>query len=152
MRTGALAVLVFAGCAPSTAAPPRLAGPTLAEGFWSHWGDGKAEVSGFALTQPRYGENRTGEAILVFVTEDFDEDARVKSDRGGAGTVPVLKLNEARDFQTGLYDYNAMTSTFVPLAGGLPACSSGWAPISPRTPLLPPGRTEGSLKGGVWFM
>lgn len=123
MLQRALAVFVLSGCAPSTASPVLPTGPMLAEGFWDHWGDGKAEVSGYALTQPRYGQDRTGEAVLVFVTEDFDEAARVKSDRGGPGTVPVLKLNEARDFQTGLYDYNAMTSVFVPLGGGLPAGS-----------------------------
>ena len=30
-----------------------------------------------------------------------------------AGTVPVMKLNLVEDFQTGIYDYNLMTSTFV---------------------------------------
>ena len=121
MRVRILVSLLLSGCAQSTASPPGPRGPTVADDFWDHWGDGRAEVSGYALTQPRYGEDRSGEAVLVFVTEDFDEQARVKSDRGGLGTVPVLKLNEARDFQTGLYDYNAMTSVFVPLAGDLPA-------------------------------
>jgi hypothetical protein len=32
----------------------------------------------------------------------------------------VLKLNEVRDFQTGIYDYNVLTSTFVVLDGSLP--------------------------------
>ena len=34
-----------------------------ADGFWSHWGDGRAEVVGYKLTQPRYGEPRAGEAV-----------------------------------------------------------------------------------------
>lgn len=113
-----LLALALTACTASTAAPPA---PALPSGFWDHWGDGKAEVSAYALTQPRYGEDRRGEAILVFVTENFDEAARVKSDRGGPGTLPVMKLNDIRDFQTGIYDYHAMTSVFVPLTGALPA-------------------------------
>lgn len=116
----ALALLVTTlGCSASGAAP--LPAATAPPGFWEHWGDGQAELNGYTLTQPRYGELRRGEAVLVFVTEDFDDAARVKSDRGGPGTFPALKLNAAWDFQTGIYDYNAMTSVFVPLDGRLPA-------------------------------
>lgn len=37
--------------------------------FWEHWSDGRAELSGYDLVQPRYGEKRHGRAVLVFVTE-----------------------------------------------------------------------------------
>jgi hypothetical protein len=87
-----------------------------ADEFWAHWGDGKAELDGYALTQPRYGELRAGTAVLVFVTEDFSDSARVKADPGKhppSDVYPVLKLNFVRDFQTGIYDYNVMTSTFA---------------------------------------
>ncbi len=54
-----------------------------ADEFWSHWGDGKAELDGYALTQPRYGELREGTAVLIFVTEDFSDSlTRVKADPG----------------------------------------------------------------------
>lgn len=96
---------------PTSQAPP---------GFWGHWGDGKAELAGYRLTQPRYGEDRTGEAILITVTEDFTRAARVKSDGGHFDEFPVVKLNEVRDWTTGLYDYNVMTSVFLPLDGSLP--------------------------------
>lgn len=112
-------VPALVACRPAEGVPP--VGPLPMEGFWAHWGDGRAEVNGYALTQPRYGEDRRGEAVLIFVTEDFDASRAVKSDGGGPGTYPALKLNEARDFQTGIYDYNAMTSVFVPLDGRLPA-------------------------------
>jgi hypothetical protein len=87
-----------------------------ADDFWSFWGDGKAELAGYALTQPRYGELRTGTAVLIFVTEDFSDTLRVKADPGKhppSDVFPVLKLNFVRDFQTGIYDYNVMTSTFL---------------------------------------
>ncbi len=87
------------------------------EGFWAHWGDGRAEVSAYALTIPRYGELRKGEAVLVFVTETFTSGQRVKSDGGHPDEFPVLKLNTMVDFQTGVYDYDTTTSTFLPLDG-----------------------------------
>lgn len=86
-------------------------------GFWAHWGDGFAELNGYEIKQPRYGEQRSGEAILVFVTETFTEQQRVKSDGGHSDEYSVMKLNDIRDFQTGVYDYNAMTSSFVRLDG-----------------------------------
>ena len=30
--------------------------------FWSHWGDGKAELAAYDLTYPRYGSEREGSA------------------------------------------------------------------------------------------
>jgi hypothetical protein len=87
-----------------------------ADPFWAHWGDGKAELSGYRLTTPRYGEPRQGTAVLIFVTEDFSESARVKADPGKhpkSDVYPVLKLNAARKFQTGIYPYSIMSSTFV---------------------------------------
>ncbi len=84
--------------------------------FWKHWGDGKAELDGYALVEPRYGQPRTGTAVLIYVTEDFSDSLRVKADPGkhpARDVYPVLKLNFVRDFQTGIYDYNLITSTFV---------------------------------------
>lgn len=81
-----------------------------------HWSDGKAELSGYRLTQPRYGQLRHGTAILIYVTEPFSRSARVKADPGRHppdDVEIVLKLNVVKDFQTGLYDYNLMSSLFV---------------------------------------
>jgi len=114
--TRALLALLLMSCHPAAggdAPPPSQAPP----GFWNHWGDGKAELAGYALTQPRYGELRRGEAVLVTVSETFTRAQRVKSDGGHDDEFPVLKLNEVRDFQTGIYDYNVLTSAFVPLDG-----------------------------------
>jgi hypothetical protein len=88
----------------------------VADDFWQAWGDGKAELDGYALVQPRYGHPRAGTAVMIFVTEDFSDSLRVKADPGkhpASDVYPVLKLNVVRDFQTGIYDYNLMSSTFA---------------------------------------
>jgi hypothetical protein len=89
------------------------------DAFWKLWGDGQGEVSSYDLTFPRYGELRQGTAVLIFVTEPFSKEARVKADPGKhakSDEFPVMKLNRILDFATGIYDYNLMTSTFIALA------------------------------------
>lgn len=84
--------------------------------FWEHWGDGYAELSGYSLEFPRYGEVRKGTAVAIFVTEDFSKSARVKADPGkhpADDVAPIMKLNLIQDYQTGIYDYNMMLSSFV---------------------------------------
>src|SRR2546427_254465 len=91
--------------------------------FWAHWGDGRAEMNGYRLVQPRYGAPRTGSAVYIFVTEDFSDSVRVKADPGqhpASDIYPVMKLNAVRHFQTGIYDYKVMTSTFARVASGWP--------------------------------
>jgi len=122
-----------------------LAAPSAAQDFWAHWGDGKAELNGYALKQPRYGAVRSGTSVLIFVTEDFSDSLRVKADPGkhpASDVYPVLKLNAVRDFPTGIYDYNVMTSTFLRIAPGWPVakvsfssqewCGHVWHQIVPR--------------------
>jgi len=113
------------GCQPAAAPATPLA---FGSAFWKHWGDGRAELAGYDLTFPRYGALRKGVAVAIFVTETFSNDLRVKSDPGKhpkADEYPVIKLNLVRDFPTGLYDYNLMTSVFVALdqVNGRPAGS-----------------------------
>ncbi|MCZ7584252.1 MAG: hypothetical protein M5R36_13450 [Deltaproteobacteria bacterium] len=84
--------------------------------FWAHWGDGLAEMNSYALTYNRYGENRQGKTIAIFVTETFSDKKRVKADSGQVpkdDELPVLKLNLVKDFQTGVYDYKLLTSVFA---------------------------------------
>ncbi len=118
--------IASSACSPNTSAPSEAfnrgssgqdARSQAPDGFWDHWGDGQAELNGYRLVQPRYGETRRGEAVLVFVTEEFTAKTRVKSDGGHGDEFPVLKLNETRDFQTGVYDYQTMNSAFVRLDG-----------------------------------
>lgn len=74
-----------------------------------------AEINRYELTQMRYGEAHPGHAEFIFVTEPFLIEAQVKSDYGGSPSTDVLKLNALRTFNTGIYSYRTMTSTFQPV-------------------------------------
>ena len=115
-RAGGAALLIAA----LLTAGSNLTRPLRAEtgDFWASWGDGKAELSGYRLTMPRYGQPREGSLVLIYVTEDFSDSRRVKADPGrhpASEVYPVLKLNSIRKFQTGIYDYSVMTSVFARL-------------------------------------
>jgi len=97
-----------------------LGASTASTEFWEHWGDGRAEINGYSVIQPRYGSLRSGVAVHVYVTETMRHDKRVKTDGPTDDAFPVMKLNATLDFQTGIYDYSVMTSTFVPLSGETP--------------------------------
>lgn len=92
--------------------------PASAQSWETLWNDGRAELDGYSLVMPRYGELRRGTVVLIFVKEDLSNGARVKADPGRhppEDVFPVMKLNVAKDFQTGIYDYNLMTSVFTQL-------------------------------------
>ena len=84
------------------------------EKFNSFWYDG-AEIARYELSQERYGEARPGYAAFVFVTEPFRTTTQVKADTPEPNTTSVLKLNAMREFNTGIYEYNTMSSVFSPI-------------------------------------
>ena len=88
------------------------------EGWDEYWYSGLAEVSSYRTTQRRYGQEREGSAVLIFVTEPFLPKTQVKDD--GISTseeaVSVLKLNRVERFATGVYDYSIMQSVFTPVS------------------------------------
>ena len=88
----------------------------LSKEFSDYWYRGEAEITSFKLEQARYGEMRNGSAVLVFVTEDFLPKIQVKADNYSKNNVPVLKLNATKNFNTGIYPYSIMQSTFYPVA------------------------------------
>jgi hypothetical protein len=64
----------------------------------------------------RYGENRSGQAVLIFVTEDFHIADQVKHEQKPSDeSTKVLKLNSVKKFTTGIYDYSLMQSVFTPI-------------------------------------
>jgi hypothetical protein len=108
-RPAGLLVIALLGAFASPA-------PALDPPFGTYWHDGKAELDGYRYTVTRYGQLRRGQCTAIYVTEPFSRSKRVKVDdaaRNPKDTFDVLKLNLVRDFQTGIYDYNTMTSLFV---------------------------------------
>ena len=95
--------------------PLKLA-ETLSKEFNDYWYSGEAEISSFKFEQARYGEMRQGTAVLVYVTEDFLPEQQVKADTYDKNNTKVLKLNATKNFNTGIYPYSIMQSTFYPVA------------------------------------
>lgn len=97
-------------------ASPEQPARALSDDFKGYWYAGKAEITSYSLQQSRYGEVREGTAVLVYVTEDFLPEAQVKADNAAASNIGVLKLNATKNFNTGIYPYHIMQSTFFPVA------------------------------------
>ncbi len=122
-------VLVFTSCKQhnttdelaeniTPTAPPSLDLITSKEpsqDFKAYWYQSKAEITSYKLEQARYGEIREGTAVLIYVTEDFLSKEQVKADRQKASNIPILKLNATKKFNTGIYPYSIMQSTFYPV-------------------------------------
>ena len=92
----------------------------LSATFAAYWFAGKAELNSYQLEQAQYGALYPGEAVLIFVTEDFRTDTQVKSESAASWdkSTPVLKTNIVRKFATGIYDYSLFTSVFTPVTNG----------------------------------
>ncbi|MBX2828252.1 MAG: septum formation inhibitor Maf [Flavobacteriaceae bacterium] len=87
----------------------------LSQEFKDYWYGGTAEITSYTLSQERYGELREGTAVNIFVTEDFLPEVQVKADYPSKNNIPVLKLNNTKNYLTGIYPYSVMTSTFSPV-------------------------------------
>lgn len=90
----------------------------VSEDFKTYWYAGNAEVNAYNLVQSRYGEEREGKAMMIFVTEDFSVNKQVKlddPDNAGSDKTRVLKLNMTKNFVTGIYPYSLMLSAFTPV-------------------------------------
>jgi len=90
-------------------------GRNLSQNFKDYWYAGTAEITSYRLVQERYGELREGTSVNIFVTEDFLPKEQVKANRSSAANIPVLKLNNTKKFNTGIYPYSIMNSTFSPV-------------------------------------
>ncbi|MFQ5640686.1 MAG: septum formation inhibitor Maf [bacterium] len=109
---------LFLGCEMVSACSGRTGSSASVDRneFNKYWYAGKAEITRYALQQARYGEIRKGDAVLIFVTEDFLTDKQVKHESGDSkASASVLKLNFTRKFYTGIYPYSMMTSVFTPV-------------------------------------
>jgi len=110
--------LVFLnGCKEDSIDEVLLPERSLSEEFKGYWFNGEAEITSYKLDQSRYGESREGTAVLIYVTEEFLPDAQVKANTKSDKTIPIFKLNATKNFNTGIYPYSIMQSTFYPLEG-----------------------------------
>lgn len=122
-----LAPLLIAGAQETSREPAEPAEPSFRpavpadpQAFEGYWSRGLAEITSYSLEQSRYGEVHPGQAVLIFVTEDFSRSRQVKLDqpeRAGEDRARVLKLNFTKKFSTGIYPYSLMASVFTPLDG-----------------------------------
>lgn len=106
-------------CSQSAMSQGDASGLYDTDAFKNYWYAGKAEVNAYNLDQSRYGENRPGKAMLIFVTEGFSKSKQVKlddSDTAGDDKVTVMKLNYTKNFVTGIYPYSMMLSVFTPVS------------------------------------
>jgi hypothetical protein len=116
----ALAAPTMTAAPAALAAPPATDAPGAAGGGRSGlaasglWDDGNAEVNAYEAAIRRYGVPRPFTAYHIVVKEDLSRAQLVKADPGHdpADLVTVLKLNQILEFQTGIYSYNQMASTF----------------------------------------
>ncbi len=91
---------------------------TNSKEFKEYWYAGEAELTRYELQQARYGEVHKGDAVLIFVTEDFDTKNQVKHESGdNSNATSILKLNFTKNFFTGIYPYSMMSSMFSPVNG-----------------------------------
>lgn len=116
--------LIASGCIfangpePETRIEPAALVADPSDKFGEYWYQGDAELTSYTLEQARYGQLHEGEAVLIFVTEDFSKSKQVKLDypvKDADDKVGVLKLNLTKSFNTGLYPYSMMSSTFTPI-------------------------------------
>jgi len=112
-------LILFQACAQKADRPSQeKINLSLSDQFGDYWYQGKAELTSYDLEQVRYGEKRDGEAVLIFVTEDFSKSKKVKLDNpkeAGEDAEKVMKLNFTKKFNTGIYPYSIMSSVFSPV-------------------------------------
>ena len=115
-RTVSLLGLMVSIMSCSVVQSQELGNVSTSAEFKDYWYSGQGELSRYKLEQARYGEIHEGDAVLIFVTEDFRTDKQVKYEGGDRSNVEsILKLNFTRKFFTGLYPYSMMSSIFTPV-------------------------------------
>lgn len=118
------------------------------------WDDGQAEIASYRVVQRKYGELRTGEAVLIVVKEELDADALVKADGPHhPHTLTAMKLNHVLTVPTGVYTYRQMASLWLTRSGGRPmklvTSSQEWCGITHKT--LGVRGDEGLLRTSSYF-
>lgn len=114
MRSILLLLIISCSCVNKTT---KMIGHPIDEEYVLPHFSGEAEICTYELEKSRYGQQREGEAVLIFVTEPFDKNSQVKpDDYDRSSVVDVLKMNRIDRYTTGIYDYSQFTSNFTPLS------------------------------------
>ena len=116
LLSGIILLVFLSGCKDNSIDEALLPERTLSEEFKGYWFNGEAEITSYKLDQSRYGESREGTAVLIYVTEEFLPEAQVKASTKSDKTIPILKMNATKNFNTGIYPYSIMQSTFYPIS------------------------------------
>ena len=95
----------------------------VSQEFKDYWYSGKAEITSYNLSQERYGEIRKGKAVNIFVSENFLPKEQVKADNVSKENISVLKLNQTKNFNTGIYPYSVQI--LRPVHGSI-SCRPYW--------------------------
>lgn len=113
---GVVFLLISTACGRASSADRPGSGPAAPNAFAGSglWDDGRAEISAYEATVKRYGIPRAFTAYLIVVKEDLSRKQLVKADPGHdpRDLFTVLKLNQVIDYQTGIYSYSQMASSF----------------------------------------
>ncbi|MEQ9618280.1 MAG: hypothetical protein RIG61_03790 [Deltaproteobacteria bacterium] len=113
-----IVIMVILSFAVKSVAQDSASAVTDNKEFTDYWYSGKAEITSYELKQGRYGQLHDGYAVLIFVSEDFSKKKQVKLDSPGNSkedAMKVLKLNNIKKFNTGIYRYSMMNSVFTPV-------------------------------------
>ena len=116
-----LAAFTILACTPQDNTSEKIEAPVIVqnksahEHFNDYWYSNGAEITSYDLEQSRYGEIHKGHAVLITVPEQFLTNSQVKADSYSKEHIDILKLNLTKKFNTGIYPYSVMTSSFTPI-------------------------------------
>lgn len=101
---------------PVSSTPPVEDNPLAKDqAFQQYWYVGLAEINTYELTQTLDTSQQTGQAQLIFSTEDFNTEKQVQVQSGSdSEATSVLKVNLIQKIAAGIYEYSLMNSTFTP--------------------------------------
>lgn len=114
-----ISALLLFSCTNQNSPTTQEANTPLSPSEKAYWYNNQAEITSYDLTQARYGELHKGTAVMVFVTEPYSEELNVKPNNSSNTDIPCLKLNFTKKFNTGVYPYSMMTSSFFPFDNGI---------------------------------
>ncbi|MBL0342216.1 MAG: hypothetical protein IPP71_15680 [Bacteroidetes bacterium] len=112
-------VFIFASCSSKKSSDnqKKKVLPVPVE-FSNYWNGSEAEVSSFNLLQSRFGEIHKGQAVLIFETKQFSRSLQLTTEKISEkkdDIIQVLRMNQSRNFNTGISATSTMTEVVTPV-------------------------------------